>query len=94
MLFCLICTDKPNALELRLANRDAHLKYWGDAGCVKIGGPFTNDDASVMNGSMLVIDVADRKTAETLVENDPYNKAGLFAATDVRAWKWLLGPKD
>ena len=41
MLFCLICTDKPNALELRLANREAHLKYWGEAGCVKIGGPFT-----------------------------------------------------
>ncbi len=32
MLFCLICTDKPNALDLRLANRDAHLKYWGEAG--------------------------------------------------------------
>jgi uncharacterized protein YciI len=36
MLFCLICTDKPDALDLRLANRDAHLKYWGDAGCVRI----------------------------------------------------------
>lgn len=94
MLFCLIYTDKPNALELRLANRDAHLKYWGDAGCVKIGGPFTNDDASVMNGSMLVIDVENRAAAEKLVENDPYNKAGLFQHTDVRAWKWLLGPKE
>ena len=28
MLFCLICTDKPDALDLRLANRDAQLKYW------------------------------------------------------------------
>jgi uncharacterized protein YciI len=44
-----------------------------------------------MNGSMLVIDVADRAAAEKLVENDPYNKAGLFAATEIRAWKWLLG---
>lgn len=94
MLFCLICTDKPNALELRLANRDAHLKYWGGAGCVKIGGPFTNDDASVMNGSMLVIDVDSRAKAEALVENDPYNKAGLFQSTEIRAWKWLLGPKE
>ena len=94
MLFCLICTDKPNALELRLANRDAHLKYWGDAGCVKIGGPFTKDDQSVMNGSMLVIDVDNRAKAEALVENDPYNKAGLFQSTEIRAWKWLLGPKE
>ncbi|MDO8837648.1 MAG: YciI family protein [Parvibaculum sp.] len=94
MLFCLIYTDKPDALELRLANREAHLKYWGEAACVKIGGPFTNDDQSVMNGSLLVIDVADRAAAEKLVENDPYNKAGLFQHTDVRAWKWLLGPKE
>ena len=94
MLFCLICTDKPNSLELRLANREAHLKYWSEAGCVKIGGPFTNEDATVMNGSMLVIDVEDHATAKKLLEDDPYNKAGLFAATDVRAWKWLLGPKE
>lgn len=94
MLFCLICTDKPDALDLRLANRDAHLKYWIEAGVVKIGGPFTNDDASVMNGSMLVIDVANRAAAETLVANDPYTRAGLFESTDVRAWKWLLGPQQ
>tara|TARA_R110000850_G_scaffold80204_1_gene172459 strand:- start:475 stop:759 length:285 start_codon:yes stop_codon:yes gene_type:complete len=94
MLFCLICTDKPDALDLRLANRDAHLKYWIEAGVTKIGGPFTNDDASVMNGSMLVIDVENRAAAEKLVENDPYNKAGLFQSTDVRAWKWLLGPQQ
>lgn len=94
MLFCLICTDKPDALDLRLANRDAHLKYWIEAGVAKIGGPFTNDDASVMNGSMLVIDVANRAAAETLVANDPYTRAGLFESTDVRAWKWLLGPQQ
>ena len=61
---------------------------------MKIGGPFTNDDASVMNGSLLVIDVADRAAAERLVANDPYNKAGLFQHTDIRAWKWLLGPQQ
>jgi uncharacterized protein YciI len=47
-----------------------------------------------MNGSLLVIDAADRATAEKLVENDPYNKAGLFQHADIRAWKWLLGPKE
>ncbi|MCF8469651.1 MAG: YciI family protein [Parvibaculum sp.] len=91
MHFCLICTDKPNALDLRLANRDAHLIYWAEAGVAKIGGPFTNDDASVMNGSMLVIDVENHATAEALVANDPYTKAGLFQTTEIRAWNWLLG---
>lgn len=90
MLFCLTCLDKPDAAELRLANRDAHLKYWGEAGCVKLGGPFTSDDGARMEGSMLVIDVAGRADAEELVANDPYTRAGLFRSTDVRAWKWLL----
>ena len=43
-----------------------------------------------MQGSMLVIDVPDRQTAEALATNDPYAKAGLFQSTDIRAWKWLL----
>ncbi|MAB14166.1 MULTISPECIES: YciI family protein [Parvibaculum] len=94
MLFCLYCTDKPDSVDIRLANRDAHLKYWADAGCVKIGGPFTTDDGATMNGSMLVIDVADKAKAQALVENDPYNKAGLFQSAEIRAWKWLLGPQQ
>lgn len=93
MLFCITGIDKPDALELRLANRDAHLKYWADAQCVKIGGPFTNDDGTVMNGSLLVIDVEDLATARHLAKDDPYVKAGLFERQEVRPWKWLLGPK-
>jgi uncharacterized protein YciI len=91
MLFCLTGTDKPGSLDLRLANRDAHLTYWLEAGCVRLGGPFTNDEGSVMNGSLLVIEVADRAEAERLAENDPYRKAGLFERVEIRAWKWLLG---
>jgi len=44
-----------------------------------------------MNGSLLVIEVADRAEAERLAENDPYRKAGLFERVEIRAWKWLLG---
>tara|TARA_R110000824_G_scaffold118960_12_gene271857 strand:+ start:16427 stop:16711 length:285 start_codon:yes stop_codon:yes gene_type:complete len=93
MLFVIIGIDKPDSLDLRLANRDAHLKYWADTGVVKMGGPFASDDGTVMNGSMLAVEVEDRATAEKLLANDPYNLAGLFERTEVRAWKWLLGPK-
>jgi len=41
---------------------------------------------------MLIIDVADRAAAEKLVENDPYNKAGLFQRIEIRAWKWVINP--
>ncbi|MGB3809543.1 MAG: YciI family protein [Parvibaculum sp.] len=93
MHFCFTGIDKPDSLALRLANRDAHLKHWADAGCVKVGGPFSSDDGTVMNGSMLIIEVDDRATADRLVAEDPYNVAGLFQRVEVRAWKWLLGPK-
>lgn len=93
MLFVIIGIDKPNSVTLRLANREAHLKYWADSGVVKMGGPFSNDEGTVMNGSLLAIDVADRDEAEKLLANDPYNKADLFERSEVRAWKWLLGPK-
>lgn len=93
MHFCFTGIDKPDSLPIRLANRDAHLKHWGDAGCVKAGGPFTSDDGTMMNGSMLIIDVADRAAAEKLVAEDPYNLAGLFQRVEIRAWKWALNPQ-
>ncbi|MGV8997699.1 MAG: YciI family protein [Parvibaculaceae bacterium] len=93
MLYIIIGTDKPDSLPLRMANRDAHLKYWADAGVVKMGGPFSNDEGTVMNGSLLGVEVENRAEAEKLLANDPYNLAGLFAQSEVRAWKWLLGPK-
>ncbi|GAA6155879.1 YciI family protein [Pyruvatibacter sp. HU-CL02332] len=91
MLFALTCIDKPDSEALRLANRDAHLAYWGETGKVKLGGPFTDDAGEHMEGSFLVIDVADRAEAEHLQAEDPYQTAGLFARVDIRAWKWLLG---
>lgn len=91
MLFSFTCIDKPNALETRLANREAHLKYWGDTGRMKIGGPFTSDDGTQMQGSLLIIEAADRAEAEKLFAADPYKTAGLFERVDIRAWKWVIG---
>lgn len=93
MLFVVIGTDKPDSFPLRVATREAHLKYWADSGTVRMGGPFSNDEGTVMNGSLLAIEVENRAAAEKLLANDPYTLAGLFAHTEIRAWKWLLGAK-
>lgn len=90
MLFCIIGIDKPDSLELRMANRDAHLKHWAESGTVKLGGPFTNDDGDRLEGSMLVIDVENREAAQKLADTDPYVTASLFESRELRAWKWLL----
>jgi uncharacterized protein len=93
MLFCLIGTDKPNALDIRLANREAHVKYWNESGRIAAGGPFITDDGAAMTGSLLVIEAEDRAEVELLVDADPYTAAGLFERVEIRAWKWVLNPR-
>ena len=90
MHFVLLCTDKPNSLDLRLQVRPDHVKYLESLGTsLKTAGPFITDEGSP-NGSLVVIEAADRAAAKVIAENDPYAKAGLFASVDIRAWKWTL----
>jgi uncharacterized protein YciI len=89
-LFVLTCIDKPNALEVRLAARDAHLDYVRGSGLVKVGGPFLDADGG-MAGSMLIIEAPDLAAAQAFSAADPYAKAGLFASVDVRPFKLTLG---
>jgi hypothetical protein len=90
MLFALICTDKPNSLDLRLSVRPDHLKYLESlGGALRAAGPFTTDEGSP-TGSLVIIEAADRAAAKQMAENDPYARAGLFASVEIKAWKWTL----
>jgi len=85
MLVCLMAHDKTGALETRKANRDAHLAYIADTGCVTIGGPIKNAQGD-MCGSMLVLDVSDMAAAQAWADGDPYAKAGLFETVSLNEW--------
>jgi uncharacterized protein len=90
MRFALICTDKADHLEVRKANREAHLAYIAQTGVVEMAGPFLSADG-VMNGSLIVLDVADRAAAESWAKSDPYAKANLFAKVRIEEWKKVIG---
>jgi uncharacterized protein YciI len=90
MLVAIICTDKPGALETRKTNRAAHLAYIKDTGVVRQAGPFL-DDAGMMYGSLLVLEVADMKAAQEWASNDPYAKAGLFSNVRLEHWNKVVG---
>jgi uncharacterized protein YciI len=90
-MFCIIYTDKPDHLEVRMKNRPAHIEYVLSTGNILAGGPFTDDDGEVMTGSLIVLDTNSREEAENWAANDPYTKAGLFAHIEVRAWSHLIG---
>ncbi|MCK8463330.1 YciI family protein [Aliiroseovarius sp. S1339] len=90
MLVAIICTDKPGAIEIRKANREAHLAYIKNTGVVTQAGPFLDVDGT-MCGSLLILDVADRDAAQAWADNDPYAKAGLFADVRIEQWKRVVG---
>lgn len=88
-LFAVICRDKPDALEIRMATRDAHLAHLRDSGIVMYAGPFLQDDK--MCGSLVVLDTTDLAAAQAWAAADPYKHAGLFDSVEVIEWKKVIG---
>ncbi len=90
MLIAIICLDRPGALEIRKANRDAHLAHIRDAGkAIVQAGPLLDADGE-MCGSLLIYE-GDLAEAEAWAAADPYAVAGLFRSVDIRAWKKVVG---
>lgn len=89
-LFAIECTDKLGGLEIRQANRPAHLDYLNTLGTkIAFAGPFLNDEGNP-TGSLLMVRCNDIHAAREIADNDPYAKAGLFQSVTVRAWKWVI----
>jgi uncharacterized protein YciI len=91
MLYAAICTDKLGSLEKRKANRPEHLDYLkglGDA--LVLAGPFTEEDGTSMNGSLIVVEAASLEDARRLLAGDPFAKAGIFASVEIRPWLWSI----
>ena len=88
-LFAIICTDRPGALDLRLATRPAHKAYLASSGRVVHAGPFLRDGA--MCGSLIVIEAVTRAEAEAFAAADPFAQAGIFAETRIEEWDKVTG---
>lgn len=96
MLFALLCKDKPGALQVRQDTRPEHLKHleaMNAAGTLKMAGPFL-EDAGSPNGSLLIVDAPDAAEARVMAEADPYARAGLFEAIEVRPFRWTINNPD
>ncbi|WP_372781554.1 YciI family protein [Phenylobacterium sp.] len=90
-LFALICFDKPNALDLRMATREAHLAYVREnLAMVKVAGPML-DAGDGMAGSLFVIEAETRDAVEAFNAADPYQQAGLFGQVEIRGFRATLG---
>jgi len=90
-LYVLMCFDKPGALDLRLATREAHFAYVrGHSTKMRLGGPFLNE-AGDMVGSLIFIEAESLAQAQAFNDEDPYTKAGVFERVEIRPWKATFG---
>lgn len=90
-LFVLTCLDKADALDLRMATREAHLAYVREnLSRIKVAGPLL-DAAEQMKGSMFVIEAENAAEVEAFSAADPYRTAGLFESVTVQPWRVTVG---
>jgi len=95
MQFIIYAEDKADGLEIRKANRDAHLKWLKDdpGADVLVAGPWLDEDG-IMRGSMLIVEALDRASVEMWLTRDPYGKAGLTETLIIRHYKWVIGAPE
>ena len=90
MLYIIHAFDKPDHLQTRMDNRPAHVAYLKSFGeKLQSAGP-TLDAAEKMNGSLVILELADIAEAEAFAANDPYAKAGLFEKVTIQPWNKVL----
>jgi len=91
MLYAIICIDKPGHIEVRKANRDAHLAHIrSTGGAITQAGPFLDTEGE-MCGSLLIYEAEDITEAEAWAEADPYAGAGLFQSVHIHPWNRVIG---
>lgn len=94
MLYIVHGVDKAGGegREIRAAARPAHFEYLQrHKDIVVLGGATLADDDETRTGSVLIINVADRKAADSFSLNEPFRKAGLFetvTVTRMRRGQW------
>lgn len=84
--------DKPESEKIRTANREEHvsmMKELQKKGLIYFAGPFI-DDQGQMSGSLIIFNTEDKKMVQDIMGNDPYVKAGLFAAREISFVKKVL----
>jgi uncharacterized protein YciI len=93
MLFAFMLLDAPGTTALRLQVRPEHKAYLAAvADRIAFAGPLLGDDGA-MNGSLLVIDFADRASALAWLQAEPFTRAGVYASREVRAFRNLWPQK-
>lgn len=98
MLYMIVGDDYPNSLDLRLANRPAHLERLHtlqNQGRLILAGPNPMVDsdqpgASGFSGSLIVAEFDNLEQAQQWADADPYLAAGVYQQVTVKPFKQVF----
>jgi uncharacterized protein len=84
MHFVVYCLDHPGVAERRLAHYDEH-RAWRQASPLNtlISGPLTDFEGTAI-GSFSLYEADDIEAVRRFVQDDPFNKAGVWNTVDIR----------
>ena len=88
MPFMIDATDKPKNEALRRDTRPEHMAFL-ERNLPKLlaAGAKLRDDGETAWGSLYLVDVDDRASAEASIKADPFSKAGLFETVNISRWR-------
>lgn len=90
MAYVVRAIDRPGSLDIRTANRQAHIAFLQAAGDrLLLAGPLLSE-AGEMAGSLLVVDMDTPADVARWLADDPYSTAGLFEAVEITAFKPVI----
>lgn len=90
--FLIVCRDAPDAVQKRTSLLDVHIEY-----CIRIedryqvAGVVLADDQKSVAGSAMIVKARDSADALTVVTDDPYYPAGVWAQVDVLPYLIAFG---
>lgn len=84
MKFAIHCIDHPGKTSDRLTHYEAHKAHLA-AGPVSIvvSGPLVASDGETMIGSLFIVEADRIEDVEAFNAQDPFNKAGIWAAIQI-----------
>jgi len=95
MLFIAYCTDDPQKPDLRMQTRPAHVDWLkANDATIKVAGPWMTDDCERPIGSLLILEGENVDAMRAFLATDPYAEAGLFMATALHPWRWVIGAPE
>jgi len=100
MLYIIYQEEDPGNAALRAAHREEHFAYLEKhRDILVLGGALLAEDGTTRTGSVLIINVPDRATAEAFSREEPFRKAGLFREVKISRmrrgqWNPAAAPKS